>query len=157
MAENRDTFVRDHVRPRRQTPRAKKQTVQDAPTVQFEPKPTTLQSKTVERAIKELWGMVVTQEEAVITVYDDYVVLSTDSVILVDASAKDITITLPVSSLPDPGYGRAWTVTKIDDTAHEVTLIAADGALILGEESKTICFQWTSGTFFTNGTAYTAR
>ena len=61
-------------------------------------------------------------------VTSDYTVLLTDGAVRVDASAGDITVTLP---LGDSGVGYRYWIKRIDlVTASKVTLVGSDSELI---------------------------
>ena len=62
-------------------------------------------------------------EMQVVTQITDYTVTNADSVVLVNASAGDIAITLPTGSA-----GRFYTIKKIDSTGNIVT-VAGDGSI----------------------------
>lgn len=67
-----------------------------------------------------------------------YAVLSTDFVLLVDASGGDVTIALPdANSVP----GRHLIVKKIDNSANKVIIDAAGADLIDGEETAELLFE----------------
>ena len=146
-------------RPKRQTPRESNVPLQSAGVVPFNPGLTSpwITAITAQKAIEQLLLLAISQNEKIVTVTDHYTVLSDDSVILVDASLRPIVITLLPGSVVTPPQGKGITVTKVDSSSNTVKLITADGSLILGEESIEICFQYTSGSFITDGVSYTAR
>lgn len=76
-----------------------------------------------------------------------YPVVETDSVILVDATAAPVTITLPT---PVGITGRRYTVKKIDATANAVTIATAAGT-IDGAATKVTTVQYTSFDFVSDG------
>ena len=147
------------VRPKLRTPREIRElNVQQGGSVPFESVATEpwVTAITVQAAIEQLLNVVLGQYTKVITVTDDYTALVNDGVILVDASEKPITLTLPALLITAP-EGKSYTVTKIDSSDHPVTLIDATGLTILGEVSMDICFQWTSITPLSDGSAWTAK
>jgi hypothetical protein len=127
--------------------------------VGFNPAPTSpwITAITIQKAIEQMLSLYLSQKIQVVTVTSDYTVLEEDGVVLVDASAGPVTITLLPGSVVTAPQGKATTVTKIDSSPNDVILIAADGQLILGEEEMRLGFQWTSGTFLTNGLSYSAK
>jgi len=67
-----------------------------------------------------------------------YVVLSTDAVILVDATGGDLTISLPAASAQ---AGRLVQIKKIDASFHKVVLDADGADLIDGEPTLELLYE----------------
>jgi len=76
----------------------------------------------------------------------NYTALSTDGIILADASSGAFTITLPAVAV-----GESLIVKKIDSSVNYVTVSPASGT-IDGDASVIIGVQWRSLTFVSNGT-----
>jgi len=75
-----------------------------------------------------------------------YTILSTDGLILADATTASFNLTAPAVSA-----GRIFTVKKIDPTVNVVTVLPASG-LIDGAANVAIGTQWSARTFISNGT-----
>jgi hypothetical protein len=86
-----------------------------------------------------------------VTVTGDYTVLSSDSMVLVDASSGPITITLPLVSTV---AGETFTVKKIDSSANAVTIDGSASETIDGETTKVLTNQWWALTMNSNSTAW---
>lgn len=65
-----------------------------------------------------------------------------DSVILVDATAGAVTITLPDPTL----FNTRITIKKIDASAHAVNIVSVGGELIDGSAAQALAAQWQSVT-----------
>lgn len=88
---------------------------------------------------------------AVTTVTDDTTLDDTAQTVGVDATSKNIVITLPpVSGL----NGTRYDVIKIDSSAHTVTLDGDGSELINGAATYVISNQWTSVTVICSGSAW---
>jgi hypothetical protein len=87
--------------------------------------------------------------QSVRTEIADYTVTSSDKMIWVDATAGNITITLPDASF-NTGY--EWIIEKIDSTANLVTIAAAD--TINGDASFDLLAQYESIRPQSNGSVY---
>ena len=70
----------------------------------------------------------------------NYTALVTDYVILVDATAGPLTITLPAV----PRGGQQYYIKKIDSTGNTVTILRGGSSLIDGVTQRVISFQWTT-------------
>lgn len=75
----------------------------------------------------------------------------TDDILLVDASAGDVTIALPPASVL---RGRTFTVKKIDASANDVTIEPDGSETIDGAANESVSSQWDSTTFNSNGSAW---
>lgn len=83
-----------------------------------------------------------------ITVEDDYDILSTDDIILVNCSTVDITVTLP-----DPAVvKKTLTIKKIDNTSNNVNILPYNLEVIDGQNSKSITSQYDHINVNSNGT-----
>jgi hypothetical protein len=82
------------------------------------------------------------------TVSSDYLVVSDDSTLLVDASAGVVAIQFPASL---DNKGRKLTVKKIDTTAHIVTVLPFGAELIDSETEINITAPYTSLWFQSDG------
>ncbi len=71
---------------------------------------------------------------------NDYTLLSTDCVLLVDATNAPVTITLPVSM----GNGQLYRVKKIDETENVVTVAVVGDDLIDDSASVALVDQWAN-------------
>ena len=85
------------------------------------------------------------------TVSDDYDVLTTDCVVLVDASGGAKTVTLPQASTVT---GRIFTVKKIDSSANGVTLDGFSTETIDGSGTKSLATQYKTMTVISTGTLW---
>jgi len=82
------------------------------------------------------------------TVTADYTLDGNDQVVLVDATAGPVTITLqPAASM----RGKTVTVTKIDATANTVTVVPDGTDLISGATSEVLTAQFESFTAISDG------
>lgn len=87
------------------------------------------------------------KSQPVSTVTANYTALLTDGVILADATAGNITITLP-SAL---NTALRYTVKKTDATANTVTIAPQSGQSIDGSSTLVLSSQWTSREVIPNG------
>lgn len=85
------------------------------------------------------------------TVSDAYDILTTDCIVLVDASGGAKTITLPQASTVT---GRIFTVKKIDSSANSVTLDGFSTETIDGSTTKTLATQYKSFTVTSTGSVW---
>ena len=91
------------------------------------------------------------QVVAVVTKTGAYTITSSDQVVLVDASAGAVTITLPLAS----GVNKyIFTVKKIDSSVNAVTIARTSSDTIDGATSQTIGDQYQSLTFVSNGSVW---
>lgn len=77
-------------------------------------------------------------------------VVATDYLILVDATAAAVTVTLPAAA----PSGRQLCVKKIDASANAVTIARAGTATIDGATSKAVTPQYASLTVMSDGTSW---
>lgn len=75
-----------------------------------------------------------------------------ESLLIVDASAGDVTVTLPAAA-----GGRLISVKKIDASSNTVTLQPSGGETIDGGVTATITVQWTTLTLQEVGGAWYIR
>jgi hypothetical protein len=94
-------------------------------------------------------GNAIGEAESILTKTVDYTTALTDDIILVDATAGDVIITL---TTPVGNSGKTFTVKKIDSTANTVTVSSSAG--IDGTTTKVYSTQYSGGTFQSNGTQY---
>ncbi len=83
------------------------------------------------------------------TITSSYIVLVTDKMIWVDATAGDITVTLP-SAVDNSGY--EWIIEKIDSSVNKVIIATAD--TINGDTSFNLLAQYESARPQSDGTVY---
>lgn len=81
----------------------------------------------------------------IVTAAGNYVATPTDYTIEADASAGNMTVTLPVTKY------QLFNVVKVDSSGNTVTVLPASGT-ISGAANKTITTQWNSMSFQGNGT-----
>ena len=80
-----------------------------------------------------------------------YTLTRLDSVLLVDATAGAVTVTVPAAA----DYAdRQWIVKKIDASANAVTLDATGANTIDGAGTLALASQWDSTRIASNGTAW---
>jgi hypothetical protein len=91
-------------------------------------------------------------EQVVVNVDDDVTLSNRNYLVSVDATSKDIIVTLPTASF---GEGRTCTVTKVDSSSHIVTIDST--SLIAGESSFDLLLQYESLTLFSNGTEWMVK
>jgi hypothetical protein len=77
----------------------------------------------------------------------DYIAVATDSVILVDATAGAVAITLPTAAVS----GTTIRVKKIDSSANAVTVTRAGADTIDGATTQVISSQYTAIDVIANG------
>ena len=78
-----------------------------------------------------------------------------DALLLVDASAGPITLTLPGAAAASAAGGRRTvTVKKVDATGFLVTVQGSGGELIDGSAVATFGYQYQTASFVTNGTTW---
>lgn len=99
----------------------------------------------VNRSLYYIW----VKGAPIITVTTNYLMLESDEVILVDATAGPVTITL----FPTPVIGTIITVKKIDSSANIVTN-DGNGKNIDGQATQTISNQFTADKMTYDGTAW---
>jgi hypothetical protein len=75
-----------------------------------------------------------------------YTAVTTDNLLLADATTAAFTITLPAVAA-----GQLLTVKKIDSTANAVTISPASGT-IDGAATDSIAIQWQARTYVSDGT-----
>lgn len=86
-----------------------------------------------------------------VTKTNNYNLLSTDNVILVNATAKGITI-----KLPDATNSRnLYVVKKIDNSANQVAIVTQTGDTIEGNTSEQLTLQYQSLAVFSDGAGHT--
>ena len=85
------------------------------------------------------------------TVSDAYDILTTDCIVLVDASGGAKTVTLPQASTVT---GRIFTVKKIDSSSNSVTLDGFSTETIDGATTKTLATQYKSFTVVSTGSVW---
>jgi hypothetical protein len=78
-------------------------------------------------------------DKNVITVINDYIIVSLDDLILVDASSRNVTISVP-SAVSNPG--KEFDIKKIDSTRNEVIVDAYNLETIDGELTQIIDYQY---------------
>ena len=81
------------------------------------------------------WG----RGDNIITVTTTYSILTTDKIILCDATTAAFTVTLP-----SPSEGLIFTIKKIDSTANAVTIATAGAETIDGSATQVITIQHTA-------------
>ena len=88
---------------------------------------------------------------AIVTKTANYTILSTDKVVLGNASSGSIIITLPsaISST-----GKSYIVKKIDATANSITIAPSGSDKIDGQITSIIINQYDSVTIVSNGTGW---
>lgn len=75
--------------------------------------------------------------------------------VLVDATAGNITLTLPTAaSAYSGGVGRVYNVKKIDASENTVTVDGASAETIDGAATQVLTAQWQSMTIQSDGTAW---
>ena len=81
-----------------------------------------------------------------------YALLATDGIILVDATAGNVVINLPI--VATTLSGKQWIIKKIDVSANTVTInaVALASTLIEGATTMVITSQYESKKFTTEGT-----
>ena len=99
-----------------------------------------------------LYGMVGDLETIVTNATDDVILSARNHFVSVDATAKDIVVTLPTALV---GLGKTCTVTKKDSSSHIVTIDST--SLIAGETSFDLLLQYESLTLFSNGTEWMVK
>jgi len=85
------------------------------------------------------------------TVSSDYTAVLDDDVILVDASAGEVTITLP-SAIGINGY--CFNIKRISDGSNNVIVAAPSEESIDGEDSQAITQQYMSFPIISNGSGW---
>ena len=80
-----------------------------------------------------------------------YTLTRLDSVLLVDATAGAVTVTVPAAA---DYTDRQWIVKKIDASANAVTLDATGANTIDGAGTLILASQWDSAHIASNGTAW---
>ena len=80
-----------------------------------------------------------------------YTLTRLDSVLLVDATAGAVTVTVPAAA---DYTDRQWIVKKIDASANTVTLDATGANTIDGAGTLALASQWDSTRIASNGTAW---
>ena len=80
-----------------------------------------------------------------------YTLTRLDSVLLVDATAGAVTVTVPAAA---DYTDRQWIVKKIDASANAVTLDATGANTIDGAGTLALASQWDSTRIASNGTAW---
>lgn len=87
----------------------------------------------------------------IVTKIANYTALSTDYTILVDASAGDVTITLPAAASNDE---KEYNVKKIDSSSNTVTIDGNASETIDGNLTLSTTVQYTSITVQCDGTEW---
>ena len=95
--------------------------------------------------VSSLSGRIVT------TAAPTYTLTRLDSVLLVDATAGAVTVTVPAAA---DYTDRQWIVKKIDASANTVTLDATGANTIDGAGTLALASQWDSTRIASNGTAW---
>lgn len=93
--------------------------------------------------------------EKVVTVTADYTVTISDNIILVDASAGNVIITLLTSASSYTsvgGLGQAIGITKIDSSAFTVTIVVTGGGNVGGDTSQILSLEQENLSFIADGT-----
>lgn len=89
--------------------------------------------------------------QAISTKTTAYTILSTDGVILADATSAGFTLTLPTAASMS---GRSVVVKKIDASANAVTIDGDGAETIDGAATVSTAVQWTAFRLVSNGTAW---
>jgi len=79
----------------------------------------------------------------------DYTVLLTDHVLLVDASAAAVTVTLPLTADTN---GQSFKIKKIDSSSNTVTIDGNGSETIDGSTTQIIYFQYDAIEVHSDGT-----
>ena len=95
------------------------------------------------------WGVVTSSTFSTSTKTTNYTIATSDTVVLADATAGVIVITLPVASTAS---GYRFFVKKIDSSANTVTITRSGADTIDGGTTAVISVQYTSITIVSNGT-----
>jgi len=69
----------------------------------------------------------------------------------VDATAGDVTLTLPAASA---SFRRSWIILKVDSTSHQITVATQGGDLLNGESSFSFDFPFDSVMIVCDGAAF---
>ncbi len=85
------------------------------------------------------------------TVISNYTIVINDDVILVDASAKEVIVTLP-TAVGINGYH--FNIKRISDGPNNAVVAAPPGETIDGEDSQAITQQYMSYPIISNGTGW---
>lgn len=90
----------------------------------------------------------ISRTSTVINVSTNYTIDSDDYVVLVDATAAPITITLPSASV---AAQNEYNIKRINGGANKVTITASNGNLIDGLPSQIISYKYASITVVSDG------
>jgi hypothetical protein len=101
----------------------------------------------IEDDLNELYAKIVAGAQAVKRTAVDYYAFSADWWVLVDASAANRTIYLPLSHSSLHSIG----VKKVDASANTVTVIGSSGDTVDGVATKVIAAQYEDYTFVPDG------
>ena len=86
--------------------------------------------------------------ERVTRITADYDALTTDCLILCDATSGNITVTLPAQT--DLGFNKKYIIRQIDSSANTVTIATADSAAINTAITVPLTSQWATITLISN-------
>lgn len=86
-------------------------------------------------------GFLVFNRAPITAVTADYVILVTDSVITVDATGGNVTLTLPDAA---SAIGQCWRIKRLDGSVNSVTIARSGGNTIDGGTTTTLVTQYSS-------------